>query len=156
MEIFRGDVFFVLKGGEVGSEQYGGRPAVIVSNNKGNEHSSNVTVVFITTKPKAELPTHTTVTTTREVSTALCEGVTTISKDRLGDFCCSLKESEMRAIDNCLSIALGLDFVGFAELPFTPEEPEALLVGNIDVELIRIQTERDIYKDLYMKAIGLN
>ena len=86
MDIRRGDVFYVCKGNEVGTETHGGRPAVIVSNNIGNKHSGNVTVVFLTTKPKADLPTHTKVTTTREVSTALCEGVTTICKERLCNY----------------------------------------------------------------------
>jgi len=110
MNICRGDVFYVAGGWScVGSEQHGGRPVVIVSNDVGNEHSGNVTVVFLTTKPKVKLPTHTKVTTTREVSTALCEGVTTISKDRLDNFLCTLRKDEMDRIDECLRIALNLD-----------------------------------------------
>lgn len=159
MEIYRGDVFYVVKGNEVGNEQQGGRPAVIVSNDIANKHSGNVTVVFLTTKPKADLPTHTMVTTTREMSTALCENVTTVSKERIGNYLCSLKDEEMYRIDDCLREALHLG----EPLPFTPdaEEFKAQPLGSIlpptspDVELVRLQTERDLYKELYMRHTGL-
>ena len=155
MEIYRGDVFYVGKGNEVGNEQQAGRPAVVVSNNIGNTHSPNVTVVYLTTKPKAELPTHTTVVTTREVSTALCEGVTTVSKDRLTSFMCALKDEEMERIDECLRIALHLD----GPLPFTPDAEEFKAppaeVMDVEAALIKAQTERDLYKELYMKHTGL-
>ena len=36
----------------------GGRPAVIVSNDKNNAKSNTVEVVYMTTKPKTDLPTH--------------------------------------------------------------------------------------------------
>ena len=152
MDIYRGDVFYVCKGSEIGSEQYGGRPAVIVSNNIGNAHSNDVTVVYLTTKEKTPLPTHTEVTTVRAVSTALCEGVTTISKERLRDFMCSLTNEEMEKIDQCIRIALDL---GIDPLPFTPEEPEETPFSRSDEEYIRLQAERDVYKELYMKAAGL-
>lgn len=155
MEILRGDVFYVGKGNEVGTEQQGGRPAVIVSNNIANAHSGNVTVVFLTTKPKADLPTHTMVTTTREMSTALCENVTTVSKERLGNYLCSLKEEEMDRIDDCLREALHLD----GPLPFTPDAEEFKAppaeVMDVEVALIKAQTERDLYKELYMRHTGL-
>ena len=155
MEIYRGDVFYVVKGNEIGNEQQAGRPAVIVSNDLGNEHSNNVTVVYLTTKPQTKLPTPTKVTTTSEVSIALCEGVTTISKDRIGQFICSLKDSEMEKIDECLRVALNLD----GPLPFTPDSEEFNDTPNghtdMEIELIKTQTERDLYKELYLRHAGL-
>lgn len=160
MDIRRGDVFFVERlGGEIGVEVHGGRPAVIVSNDAGNTFSQMVTVVYLTTKEKKELPTHTKVTTTREVSTAMCESVSTISKERLGGFICVLKDEEMERIDECLRVALNLD----GPLPFTPDAEEfkapplvaVLPPTSPDIELVRLQTERDLYKELYMRHTGL-
>lgn len=155
MEIYRGDVFYVGKGNEVGTEQQGGRPAVIVSNDIANAHSGNVTVVFLTTKPKADLPTHTMVTTTREMSTALCENVTTVCKDRLGNYLCTLKDEEMDRIDDCLREALHLA----GPLPFTPDAEEFKAppaeVMDVEIALIKAETERDLYKELYMRHTGL-
>ena len=155
MEIYRGDVFYVFKGDAVGSETHAGRPAVIVSNDIANKHSGNVLVVYLTTKPKNPLPTHTTVTTTREVSTALCENVTSISKERLGNYLCSLNDEEMEKIDECLKDALGLE----VKLPFAPDAEEFKAppaeVMDVEIALIKAQTERDLYKELYMRHTGL-
>ena len=111
MEILRGDIFYIAKHGYTqpqGSEQEAGRPAVIVSNNEANKYSRSVSVVYLTTQEKKPLPTHCEVVA-RTKSTALCEGVTTISKDRLLDYVKSCTEEEMAKIDECLMVALGID-----------------------------------------------
>ena len=55
----RGEIYYIESTyRETGSEQRGGRPAVIVSNDKNNENSEVVEVVYMTTKPKNDLPTH--------------------------------------------------------------------------------------------------
>ena len=48
--IYRGQIYYIHPQEVVGSEQEGGRPAVIVSNDVCNEHSRVVEVVFLTTK----------------------------------------------------------------------------------------------------------
>ena len=53
----RGEIYYIESTyRETGSEQRGGRPAVIVSNDKNNENSEVVEVVYMTTKPKNDLP----------------------------------------------------------------------------------------------------
>ena len=48
----RGDIFYIARGGAAtGSEQYADRPAIVVSNNECNKHSSVIEVVYITTQP---------------------------------------------------------------------------------------------------------
>ena len=107
MEIYRGDIFYVSRSDPyIGSEQEEGRPAVIVSNEMCNEHSGNVTVVYLTTKEKKWLPTHVPVMC-KEKSIALCECVNTVSKERLGDYIRSCTKKEMNAIDKALAIQLG-------------------------------------------------
>ena len=54
IEIKRGDILYIDKHPVVGSEQQAGRPAIIVSNEKNNRHSSTVEVVYLTTQPKVE------------------------------------------------------------------------------------------------------
>ena len=153
MEVFRGDIFYVTSlNDEVGSEQHAGRPAVIVSNEKNNQFGENVTIVYLTSKEKKPLPTHTFVTTTRAASTALCESITTINKSRLGDFLCQATEDEMRRIDECIKIALNL--TGNDELVVSREETPG--IKETDIDYVKLQTERDIYKELYFKVAGLN
>lgn len=49
----RGEIYYIESTyRETGSEQRGSRPAVIVSNDKNNENSEVVEVVYMTTKPK--------------------------------------------------------------------------------------------------------
>ena len=98
----------------VGNEQRPGRPALVVSNDTGNHFSNNVSVVFLTTKEKADLPTHCKVLC-REMSTALCEGVVTVSKTRLGEFIRTATADEMKEVDNCLMVALGLEGAAVGE-----------------------------------------
>ena len=57
-ELKRGDIYFVVGGAAVGSEQTANRPAVVVSNDIGNKFAPIVEVVYLTTRKKAGLPTH--------------------------------------------------------------------------------------------------
>lgn len=146
MEVCRGDIYYIIdNNNSVGSEQKAGRPAVVVSNEKNNQFSNNVTVVFLTTQNKKNLPTHTQVNTTRAISTALCEGITTVSKERLGEFLCIATEEEMSRIDKCIKIALKLT-----------EEPVRADLHDIEYQkqIIRLEAERDVYKDLYNKCFA--
>lgn len=107
--IRRGDIFYIKDEETVtGSEQEQHRPAVIVSNNECNKVSPVVEVVFLTTKYKTPLPTHTTVKGIIK-STALCEQIHSISVHRLGKFIRTCTVTEMHKIDECLLVSLGLD-----------------------------------------------
>lgn len=57
-EIHRGEIFYMTFKEQVGSEQQGGRPVIVVSNETCNKFSPTVTVVPLTTKDKKPLPTH--------------------------------------------------------------------------------------------------
>lgn len=68
----RGEIYYIESTyRETGSEQRGGRPAVIVSNDKNNENSEVVEVVYMTTKPKNDLPTHVFIRSALSPSTCL-------------------------------------------------------------------------------------
>ena len=107
----RGEIYFIKRSyNETGSEQWGDRPAVIVSNDENNEHSETVEIVYLTTKPKNDLPTHVFTRSALSPSTILCESVYTVSKKRVKEWIGTLTDSEMKSVDAALAISLGLDF----------------------------------------------
>lgn len=109
-EIRRGEIYYISSNFQsFGSEQTGCRPGIIVSNDTGNKYSSLVEVVYLTTKPKADLPTHVMINSAKRPSTALCEQVTTVSKDRITEYLSQCTDAELKRIDEALMISLNLD-----------------------------------------------
>ena len=110
-DIKRGEMFYISRGGASynGSEQHADRPAVVVSNNKNNENSNVVEVVYMTTQPKTDLPTHVTIRSTGRISTVLCEQVYSVSTERIGTYIGEATDKEMENIDIALTISLQLD-----------------------------------------------
>lgn len=107
-EIKRGNMYYVKNGAGTGSEQGGTRPAIIVGNDVGNLHSPVVIVVYTTTQPKTELPTHVVVNSLPQRSIALCEQIYTVSKERVQEYIGRVTESEMEQIDKALAISISL------------------------------------------------
>lgn len=123
------------------SEAGGNRPAIIVSNNTGNVHSSVVEVVYLTTKPKKPLPTHVQIFSSKVPSTALCEQIVTVSKDRIKDRMGALTEKEMQSLDAALIISLGLaDKATGAE-------------AGVSMEVLEARIERNVYRELYLELL---
>lgn len=142
MEIYRGDIYYISSGSYVGSEQKSGRPGIIVSNDTSNKHSPNVEVVFLTSQEKKPLPTHVGVIC-KVPSTALCENIQTVSKERLGDFIKTCTDSEMERINEALMLSLGIA---------KPEIVEDFKAPVIQVNT-EIETERNLYKALYEQLL---
>ena len=111
-KIRRGDIFYIREDQQrpaVGSEQRQGRPAVVVSNNANNRHSTVVEVVYLTTsQQKANLPTHVLVGCGNQKSTALCEQVDSVSTRLLGRYFGRCSEAEMKQITRALGVSLGI------------------------------------------------
>lgn len=145
MEILRGDIFFVSPGGNYcGSEQKPNRPGIVVSNDLANKHSPNVEMVFLTSQDKKHLPTHVEIIA-KVPSTALCENIQTVSKERLGDFLKSCTAIEMKAIDKALLHSLGI------------EAPSVVGEGTQEIEVPKAvseaEVERNLYKALYEQLL---
>lgn len=111
----RGDIYYVDFGQNIGCKQSGVRPAVVVSNNKANEHSPVVTVVPLTSRiyKKRFLPTHVLIPRSAgcgldKSSLALAEQVETIDKilllERRG---CVEDAAIMEKITRALQIQIG-------------------------------------------------
>ncbi len=155
MNIFRGDIFYIMPGVSAPCDLKEGRPAIIVSNNMGNTYSERVEVVFLTTKEKKPLPTHVEIVCRQKV-TALCETIHTIPKSAIGEFikCCT--SAEMQRIDEALKVSLGL--VSDPLQDDEPEEPKRTVVKGFSNEeaeesIPAVKTERDLYKKLYEQLL---
>lgn len=159
----RGEIYYIESTyRETGSEQRGGRPAVIVSNDKNNENSEVVEVVYMTTKPKNDLPTHVFIRSALSPSTVLCEQVNSVSVKRIGTLIGKLTKSELAAVDSALAISLGIDFMD--PKPATKEaehlleeiskQPLRIVQQDPDVEKIKHETERDLYRNLYNELLN--
>ena len=108
----RGEIYYIERSsyGETGSEQRSGRPAIIVSNDKCNEYSDVLEVVFLTTQPKNDLPTHIDIRSSTKPSVALCEQINSIAIQRFGEYIGTCSDYEMMMVDAALAISLGLEF----------------------------------------------
>lgn len=147
-EIHRGDVFWIADAQTaVGSEYTKTRPAVIVSNEANNRYSANLEIVWLTTANKKPLPTHVTLYSAPRVSVALCECVTTISKERLLKYYCTLSVEEMAHIDRAIRISLGL--------PEPAEKPEKTEASRNPSDELQISTLRSDYQLLLKKHDAL-
>ena len=85
--IHRGEIYLIDLRDQVGSEQSGIRPAVVVQNETGNMHSPTTIICPLTSKQKTMSATHVQLTTAdAEVvkdSVVLCEQVRVIDKTRI-------------------------------------------------------------------------
>lgn len=159
-----------------GSEQFADRPAVVVSNDENNKHSGVIEVVYMTTQPKTDLPTHVTVRSTGRLSTVLCEQVSSVSTDRVNNYIGQVSEQEMKNIDIALMISLQLSGGGKTSKQYNEtiqkqqeeieyyrnkiqamqqsleeketEKPQEA-AGEASEIVVRLETERDTYKALY-------
>lgn len=180
--IKRGEMFYISRGRGVsynGSEQHSDRPAVVVSNDKNNENSNVVEVVYMTTQPKTDLPTHVTVRSTGRPSTVLCEQVYSVSTERIGTYIGECSDKEMENIDIALMISLQLDGnmktskkynetikeqqeeidlyrkkIQAMQEALEEKENEKPEITASSEETIRLQTERDTYKTMYEQLLN--
>lgn len=193
----RGQIYYVYPRGYeyTGSEQGGGRPAIIVSNDVGNEYSSVVEVVFLTTREKKPLPTHVKIISSRCPSIALCEQIETVDKGRIGNYINEISQAELKGIEKAILISLDIATnirgskaletwrrmmetwedesapeeatisssedakeaekgMEAAELPASKQTEENIDL-EADPEYIRMKTERDVYKEMYMNLLQM-
>lgn len=143
----RGEIYYIHKNQSIGHEIQTdkARPAVIVSNNNLTHHSGVVEVVFLTSQPKKDMPTHVLVECKGITSTALCEQVNSVAIQRVGDYAGTCTEEEMRAIDKALLASLGIEEPTATEPQEVkvaePSTREKLLLADLSDAL----TERDRY-----------
>lgn len=140
MSFKRGDIYYIGSGLSVGSEQRPGRPAIIVSNDKGNATSSTVEVVYLTTQPKRDLPTHVVIRSLDRESIAICEQITTVATERIGSYKGRVTDTEMANLEIAMLVSLDLQMGQVQEktVEVVKEVPVPMPVpatsGNVELE----------------------
>lgn len=116
-KIKRGSVFIADLNPTIGSEQYGRRPVVILSNDISNKYSPTILIApFTKILKKKSLPTHILVKKTSFLkfdSLILLEQIRTIDKSRLTDYKGKLNEDTLNKINLGLIEAEDIDFISY-------------------------------------------
>ena len=110
----RGDIYLVDLGRNVGSEQGGCRPVLLLQNDVGNHFGPTLIVAPITSRywKKAKQPTHTLVAGIQNLtspSVVLAEQLLTIDKVRVMKYLGRVPEEQMQAVDKAVKVSLGLE-----------------------------------------------
>lgn len=116
-KIKRGNVFIADLNPTVGSEQYGRRPVVILSNDLSNKYSPTILIApFTKILKKRSLPTHILVKRNSFLkydSIILLEQIRTIDKSRLIAYKGNLKQSILDEINLGLIETEEIDFISY-------------------------------------------
>ena len=163
----RGDIYYVERSVFTGSEQASGRPAIIVSNEKNNEYSSTVEVVYLTTQPKKDLPTHVVIRSVAKESIAICEQITTVAVERIGSYKGHVTDTEMMNLEIAMLISLDMQ-VGavkekVVEVPVEkvkevpvplPMGPDTGLMEKLAAANAKCEVLQAMYDSLLNRVIG--
>ena len=161
-DIKRGEIYWIednrtFINEEGNCEQRGSRPGIIVSNDKNNSSSYNVEVIFLTTSIKKDLPTHTTIRSAIRTSTALCERITTVGKNRIREYISTCTKEEMEMIEQCIAISLGLNIETTPQQITTNQEIEIAekdrCIMNLRIELEKAKKGEEIMKEMYQNLL---
>lgn len=167
-EVHRGEIFYMLNKTVTGSEQSGGRPVIIVSNEACNQYSPICTVVCLTTQEKKPLPTHVLLEdeTLPVYGTILCEQIQCVSKLKLGNYVGEVSEKTMKQIEK--AIAIQLDITQKAQVVVeTPKAVEKIVevqtdntrieeleaeLRQRDIEIVQLQERARVFRELFREC----
>lgn len=137
----RGEIYYIDNARQHGDWDRAARPAIIVSSDQFLTDDT-VEVVYLTTHPKKDLPTHVVIEATGIKSTALCERVAFVDKYKVGDLCGVCSAAEMQAVDEAILLSLGI-------------VPAPVVTYHHDEAIYqRVLHERDAYKALLKEMLG--
>ena len=110
----RGNIYYANMEPNVGSEQGGERPVVVLQNDTGNKHSPTLIIATLTSRvyKKRHLPTHVLLDHNpglKVPSIVQLEQIFTIDKRRLQRFVGNASAEEMDQIETALKISLGMN-----------------------------------------------
>jgi len=109
--IHRGEIYLIDLYNGAGSEQNGVRPAVVVQNEIGNQHSPTTIVCPLTTKAKRLSITHANLSRGSGVlqdSVVLCEQIRVIDKSRILKRLGEISPEKLNEINQKIMISLGI------------------------------------------------
>ena len=113
LEIKRGSIIMVDLPKGNNSVQGGVRPAVVISNDKGNKFSPVLIIVPLTSRVKKFMPTHHTIEPSMinglsKTSIALAEQIITVGKDTVRNIVGTLEEIDINFINHKVMTSLAL------------------------------------------------
>lgn len=104
------DIFYCDLGTNLGSEQSGIRPCIILQNNMGNKYSPTTIIAPFTTATKRPLPTHIPLNLHGRDSYILLEQIRVIDKSRIKNFYGKVDDIELqKKIQAAIKVSLSLD-----------------------------------------------
>ncbi len=151
----RGDIYWIYNpqsasAGEIGKT----RPAIVISKRENNKMLNTIEVVFLTTNERYESEYHHIITshTAGESvgSTVLCEQITTVAKERVGNYIGYIEQDEMAEIEELFLNALGVELAEDDEC-----EVEEATFKEEKEEHFDYEFERDFYKERYEELLGI-
>lgn len=153
----RGDIYWITPSPYTDGGEHvirSNRPATIVSAERINRLNFNYEVVFLTTKPKVDLPTYCTIRSAARPSTAICDQIQTVSSEQLREYIGTCTQEEMYTIERCMLTSLGIEMD--APRPSRAPEPapaqtqaEDTEVFNLRIQLARARHGEEIMKEMY-------
>ena len=110
----RGDIYLVDLGTNIGSEQGGGRPGLLVQNDIGNHFGPTLIVAPVSSRywKKSKQPTHTLIEGIQNLSSpsvVLAEQLLTIDKVRVMKYLGKVPEDQMQNVNKAVMVSLGLE-----------------------------------------------
>ncbi len=104
----RGEVWWVNFDPSVGGEIKKTRPAIIISNDAANKFLNRVQVVPLTSNTGRVYPSEAVVTFDSQISKAMADQLTTVSKQRLVNWAGKLSYEDMQKVEHAIKVHLGL------------------------------------------------
>lgn len=104
----RGEVWWVNFEPSIGGEIRKKRPAIIVSNDAANKYLNRVQVIPVTSKVDRLYPSEAYVTVRRVRRKAVADQLTTVSKQRLMNRLGKVSGSDMRSVEQAITVQLAL------------------------------------------------
>jgi mRNA interferase MazF len=151
----RGEIYYIQRPDTYGCEIRKSRPAIIVSNDALNDTAGVVEVVYLTTSPRKELPTHAHITSSGVESTALCEQIDSVSFRLVGHYCGACTPEEMAAVDRALVASLDLAKArGSITDRAVASEQHSYELARLHDELEQVKAERDRYVKIVEALLG--
>jgi len=110
----RGDIYLVDLGTNIGSEQGGCRPVLLLQNNVGNHYAPTLIVAPVSSRywKKSNQPTHSLIEGIKNLSSpsvVLAEQIITIDKVRVMKYLGKVPVEQMQGINQAVQISLGLE-----------------------------------------------
>ena len=109
-----GDIYLVDLGTNIGSEQGGCRPVLLLQNNVGNHYAPTLIVAPVSSRywKKSKQPTHSLIEGVQNLtspSVVLAEQIITIDKERVMKYLGKVPEDQIQGIDKAVKVSLGLE-----------------------------------------------